>query len=274
MVALVELLPTFVAIAGGTFQMGTPERELSVLAKRYGGTRESYREEAPRHSVTLPPFAIARTPVTNALYGAYVAATGARPPFTWRGPHPPTALSDHPVVDVSWDEATAFCAWLSAEINKVELSIEYGERYAPASLTVSSIRLPTEAEWERAARGVDGRSFPWGEEFDPRLANTREAGQGGTTPVGAYPDGASPDGVYDMAGNVWEWTASLDRPYPYLRGDGREAAGPGRRIMRGGCYANPQGYARCACRFRLAPGVRNEFTGFRLALSLTEGGAQ
>ena len=128
--------------------------------------------------------------------------------------------------------------------------------------------------WERAARGVDGRSFPWGEGFDTRLANTREGGRSGTTAVGAYPDGASPDGVYDMAGNVWEWTSSLDRPYPYDREDGREAAGPGRRIMRGGCYANPHGYARCACRFRLAPGTHNEFTGFRLALSLAEGGAQ
>jgi formylglycine-generating enzyme required for sulfatase activity len=72
-----------------------------------------------------------------------------------------------------------------------------------------------------------------------------------------------------MAGNVWEWTSSIDALYPYVQGDGREAiAGPGRRIMRGGCYANPQGYARCACRFRLAPATRNEFTGFRLALSL------
>jgi formylglycine-generating enzyme required for sulfatase activity len=249
------LLPAFVAIAGGPFEMGTPEAELSGLARRYGGTRESYREESPRHSVILPAFAIARTPTTNALYGAYVAATGARPPLTWRAPQPPEQLRDHPVVDVSWEEALAFCGWLA------------GQDTAP-------FRLPSEAEWERAARGLHGRSFPWGEAFDPRLANTREGGRGGTTAAGAYPDGASPDGVYDMAGNVWEWTASLDRPYPYNKGDGREAAGPGRRIMRGGCYANPQGYARCACRFRLPPGTRNEFTGFRLALSLTEGGAQ
>lgn len=254
-----ELLPAFAAIPGGPFQMGTAEAELSGLARRYGGTRESYREESPRHPVTLAPFAIARTPTTNGLYGAYVAATAARAPFTWRGPHPPEALRDHPVVDISWEEATAFCAWLGQQ--------DTGRPHPV------SFRLPTEAEWERAARGMDGRSFPWGEAFDPRLANTREGEIGGTTAVGSYPDGASPDGVYDMAGNVWEWTASLDRLYPYDSGDGREAAGPGRRIMRGGCYANPYGYARCACRFRLAPGARNEFTGFRLALSLTEGGA-
>jgi formylglycine-generating enzyme required for sulfatase activity len=256
-----ELLPAFAPIPGGPFLMGTAEAELSALARRYGGTRESYREEAPRHSVTLRPFAIARTPTTNALYGAYVAATGARAPFTWRGPRPPEALLDLPVVDISWEETAAFCAWLSEQ--------DPGDKIQYPSC----FRLPTEAEWERVARGVDGRSFPWGEAFEPRLANTREGARGGVTAVGSYPDGASPDGVYDMAGNVWEWTASLDRLYPYNSGDGREAAGPGRRIMRGGCYANPHGYARCACRFRLAPGARNEFTGFRLALSLTEGGA-
>src|SRR5215216_904783 len=94
-----ELLPFFVEIPAGPFLMGTPERELSGLAKAYGGTRESYREEAPQHMLTLPAFALAQIPVTNALYGLFVAATGARPPITWRGPQPPAALLDHPVVD-------------------------------------------------------------------------------------------------------------------------------------------------------------------------------
>jgi formylglycine-generating enzyme required for sulfatase activity len=243
-----DLLPEFIAIPAGTFPMGTPERALSELARLYGGTRESYREESPQHPVALAAYAIARTPVSNALYGAYVAATGARAPFLWRGPTPPAHLLDHPVVDVSWEEAAAFCRWLSL------------------SLQPSAFSLPSEAQWERAARGDDGRSFPWGEDFSAELANTREGGLAGTTPAGAYPAGASPWGALDMAGNVWEWTASLDALYPYVAGDGREyPAAPGRRIMRGGCYANPHGYARCACRFRLAPGARNEFTGFRLA---------
>jgi formylglycine-generating enzyme required for sulfatase activity len=241
-------LPPMVSIRGGPFAMGTPESELSALAKAYGGTRESYREESPRHTVDLAPFAIARFPVTNALYAVFALAAGASAPLRWRGPQPPAALLDHPVVDVSWDDAAAFCRWLRAATGR-------------------PFRLPSEAEWERAARGAEGRAYPWGDGFDPARANTREAGLFGTTPVDAHPDGASPEGVYDMAGNVWEWTGSLDAPYPYVAGDGREAeAAPGRRIMRGGCYANPQGYARCACRFRLAPATRNEFTGFRLAL--------
>jgi formylglycine-generating enzyme required for sulfatase activity len=248
--------------------MGTPERELSALARAYGGTRESYREESPQHTLALPAFAIARTPATNALYGAFVAATGARAPSTWQGSEPPEPLRDHPVADVGWDEARAFCEWLNAEIAncKLQITANAGGQAAIYNLQ-STIRLPTEAEWERAARGTDGRAFPWGAEWDAARANTREHGPGSTTPVGAHPGGASPAGLLDMAGNVWEWTASLDGPYPYMPGDGREdPQASGRRILRGGCYANPHGFARCACRFRLLPSVRNPFLGFRLAL--------
>jgi formylglycine-generating enzyme required for sulfatase activity len=248
---LSTLLPAFVHVpAGSTFLMGTPASELSTLARRYGGTRESYREETPQHALSLGAFAIAVTTVSSALYGAYVAATGARPPITWRAAAPPAWLLDHPVVDVSWDEANDFCVWL---------------RQQPGG---RQFRLPTEAEWERAARGTDGRTFPWGEQFDPQRANTREHVAIGTTPVDSFPDGASPVGALGMAGNVWEWTSSLDANYPYQATDGREQlAARGRRILRGGCYANPHGFARCACRFRLAPTLHNEFTGLRLAVS-------
>lgn len=267
---LEALLPAFVVIPALRFAMGSAETELSALARDYGGTRESYREEAPRHELTLAPFAIARVPVTNALYGAYVAASGAPAPLAWRGLQPPPEQRDHPVVDVSWDEACACCRWLERQGLLYRVLTADGTPVARRGAP----RLPSEAEWEYAARGRDGRRFPWGETFASSCANTREGGRGRTSPVGAYPQGASPYGVLDMAGNVWEWTASLDRPYPYRADDGRElAAAPGRRIMRGGCYANPQGYARCACRFRLLPTVRNEFTGFRLALSLAAEGS-
>jgi len=242
---LPEPLPHFVVLPAAPFRIGTPERELGALARAYGGTRESYREESPQHTLTLPPFAIARTPVTNALYAAFVVATGASPPLHWHGPAPPADLRACPVTNVSWDDAMQFCAWISG---------------------TTGYRLPTEAEWEYAARGVDGRRFPWGDTWDPVCANTRDGGPGRLMPVGSYPAGASPHGCLDMAGNVWEWTASLDAPYPYRPDDGREdPAAPGRRILRGGSYANPHGFARCACRFRLPPAARNEFLGFRLA---------
>jgi formylglycine-generating enzyme required for sulfatase activity len=249
---MADLLPTFIVIPAGQLLMGTRESDLSDLARRYGGTRESYREESPQHRVDLPTFAIAATPVTNALYAAFAAATGARSP---RGE------ANLPVVDVSWHDATALCAWLNG-VRRVQ------ERAMP-SLELPPIRLPTEAEWERAARGEDGRTFPWGEGFDPSLANTREGERVASSPVGAYPRGASLYGALDMAGNIWEWTSSLDQRYPYAADDGREhPQAAGRRILRGGCYANPHGFARCACRFRLAPHTRNDFIGFRLAHSI------
>jgi toxoflavin biosynthesis protein ToxD len=263
---LPDLLPAFINIPAGAFLLGTPKRDLSALAKAYGGTRESYREESPQHTLILPAFEIARIPVTNTLYAAFVTATNAHAPSAWRGPQPPAALRDHPVVDVSWDEANAFCLWINQEIENARVEDEDSFSILHSQF---SIRLPTEAEWERAARGIDGRAFPWGDAWDATRANTRESGIAGTTPAGAYPSGASAAGCLDMAGNVWEWTASLDLPYPYAADDGREdPRAPGRRILRGGCYANPHGFARCACRFRLLPTVRNLFMGFRLARTL------
>jgi toxoflavin biosynthesis protein ToxD len=264
------LLPHMIPIPAGSFLMGTPDADRSRLAKRYGGTRESYAEESPQHAVALPAFAIAQTPVTNALYAAFCADTGATMPITWGGALP-DQLRDHPVVDVSWDDAQRLCAWLRDRTDRV-------------------FRLPTEAEWEKAARGDDGRAWAWGDEFDPQRCNVKETGIGSTTPVDRFRAGASPYGVWDMCGNVWEWTQSLQAPYPYAD-DGRNGAEPRierraprflqrllrtapehapppvetRRILRGGCYANPEGFARCACRLRLPPDRKTPFVGVRLA---------
>jgi formylglycine-generating enzyme required for sulfatase activity len=263
-----DSLPTFIAIPAATFRMGTPASALSALAKAYGGTRESYREESPQHTLTLPAFAIAQAPVTNALYAEFVAASGARAPMGWRGPQPPEALREQPVVDVSWEDAGAFCTWLNSQNVKCKIQNAQQDRdHSAFSFLHSAFRLPTEAEWEHAARGCDGRIFPWGDVWDAARANTRDSGPGTTTPATGHPAGASPYGCRDMAGNVWEWTASLDALYPYDPADGREdPQAAGRRILRGGCYANPYGFARCACRFRLPPNVRNPFLGFRLAI--------
>src|SRR5262245_66323363 len=108
--SLADLLPQFIVVPAGPFLMGTPERDLSVLAKAYGGTRESYREESPQHTLTLPTFAIAQVPVTNRLYALFVAAAGARLPITWRRAPPSEALANHPVRDVSWHDANDFRA--------------------------------------------------------------------------------------------------------------------------------------------------------------------
>jgi formylglycine-generating enzyme required for sulfatase activity len=138
---------------------------------------------------------------------------------------------NHPVVCISWQDVVAYAAWL-------------------AKVTGQLWRLPTEAEWEKAACDTDGRSYPWGNTWDPRRANTNEGGKRSTTPVGAYPDGASPYGVLDMAGNVWEWTSTICRPYPYRGDDERKDMGNTTedRVLRGGSWINYARLARAAYR--------------------------
>jgi formylglycine-generating enzyme required for sulfatase activity len=179
-------------------------------------------DEVPQRVVDLPAFELSRTPVTNAQYAAFVAAGGAAAPPHW--PAPP----DHPVTFVDWFDAEAFCAWAGG-------------------------RLPTEAEWEKAARGADGRTYPWGDADEPaRAAVGAGLKHGATSPVGSHPDGASPYGVLDMAGNVWEWVAT-------------ETAG-GERVLRGGSFASPGlRWARCAMRSHSRPERLQAHIGFRIA---------
>ena len=160
-------------------------------------------DEAPRHRLSCAAFAIGRTPVTNGQYRAFVAAIAYPMPSHWAGGSIPTGRDHHPVTYVSHADAAAFCRWAGG-------------------------RLPTEAEWERAARGDDGRTWPWGEESPgPELA-TFAATE--TSPVGLHPRGAGPFGALDLAGNAWEWTSSAALPYPYDPADGREEA---RRLAEG-----------------------------------------
>ena len=138
-----------------------------------------------------------RVPVSNAQYALFTAATGHAPPEHWNGKRPARGLESHPVVKVSWHDALAYCRWL-------------GE------VTRQPVGLPSEAEWEKAARGADdARAYPWGDGFDASRCNIGESGFGGTTPVGVFVNGASPYGCLDMVGNVWEWTRSLYLPYPF-----------------------------------------------------------
>jgi formylglycine-generating enzyme required for sulfatase activity len=207
---------------------------------------QAYSDELHRHRVTLPGYWIGRYPVTVAQFRIFLAETG-------RGDagHRLSGPDTHPMRLVAWHEARAYCRWLS-------------ER------TGWSVTLPSEAEWEKAARGTDGRLYPWGNA--PPNATLCNAGNrwGDTTPVGTYsPQGDSPYGCADMAGNVWEWTRSLYRDYPYNPDDGREnPESSGGWVLRGGAFSTLRAYVRCAYRFGVDPNDRYlDYGGFRIVVT-------
>jgi formylglycine-generating enzyme required for sulfatase activity len=256
--------------------------------------------------VNLPPFAIAKYPVTNAQFERFIEAKGYENPAYWGGEEsagwrwrqgegegwgrPPERRDrpyywrdpryngrNRPVVGVTWYEAVAYCNWLTETLR------ERGE-LGPDEV----IRLPSEAEWEKAARdglpspsqgeGQGVRVWPWGDEWNEAKANTWEAGPKTTTAVGIYPDGASPCDALDMIGNVWEWCRTRwgrtwqkpDFEYPYVPDDGREAIEddperPFLRVLRGGSWSHFQESARCAYRGRFEPGYWSDIVGFRCA---------
>ncbi|MGH2542113.1 MAG: formylglycine-generating enzyme family protein, partial [Ardenticatenaceae bacterium] len=184
-------------------------------------------------TATVLEFLIGRFPVTNEEYSLFVEATGHRRPDNWPRVGFPQSLAGHPVVAVSWEDATAYCRWLS-------------------EITGGSYRLPEEAEWEKAARGTDGRQYPWGDAFIAENCNTSESGSDGTRAVDAHPGGASPYGVLDMAGNVWEWTATV------YEGDEQY------RVLKGGAW-DYKGIkdTQCAHRVYFETTFRNGAVGFR-----------
>jgi len=203
------------------------------------GSDEGDSDERPAHMVYLDGYLIDRTPVTWGQYVRFCEDTGREMPSEPGFPLDET----HPVVNVSWYDAAAYCKWAGK-------------------------RLPTEAEWEKAASGTDGRIWPWGNNGDPKKANTRGRG---TTPVGSYPAGASPYGVLDMAGNAWNWCADLYSAAYYTKGHDRNPRGPkgGQdRALRGGSWYDDQVDARCANRLQYDPTGLDDFIGFRGARDL------
>ena len=208
-----------------------------------------YDREKPQHEVLVDAFRISKYPVTNAQYTEFVKAMDYNPPVHWRGQVPPPDLHNHPVANVTWRDAMAYCEWLQEK-------------------TGLPYRLPTEAEWEKAARGRDGRIYPWGNDFSAEKCNVYETGIRGTSPDGMFPDGASPYGCLDMSGNVWEWTLSKYKPYPYKPDDGREEVDKSddRRVLRGGAFYLNQRNARCAYRYHDPPDFRLNFIGFRVVV--------
>jgi formylglycine-generating enzyme required for sulfatase activity len=214
------------------------------------GDDKGYNDEKPQHTVHLEAYYIARYLVTETQYHRFVAATGHKAPEHWQSGRPPKERAGHPVVNVTWEDAVAYCAWLAEDM---ELPI----------------RLPTEAEWEKAARGTAGRTYPWGDEFDKTKCNTFASRIKSTTPVGRYsPAGDSPYGACDMAGNVREWTSSLYEDYPYQADDGREdPIASGDRVLRSGSFCDHPNSARCAYRNLAHLGILILYRGFRCVLS-------
>jgi formylglycine-generating enzyme required for sulfatase activity len=244
-----------VEIPAGPFKMGSDKRR----------DRQATDSEFPQHEVTLQAYRIGKYPVTNAQFARFVAAGGyeQRAYWTdagweWKGKQNGPAryeekfnVPEQPVVGVAWHEAVAYCRWLTETT---------GRRY----------RLPTEAEWEKAARGTDSRIYPWDNSFDVNKCNVDASKIGNPSAVGTYsPGGDSPYGVTDMAGNVWEWCSSLYKKYPYDPKDGREDLNSTEsRILRGGSWLNYLDLARCASRYFSNPDYRDIHIGFRVAESL------
>jgi formylglycine-generating enzyme required for sulfatase activity len=289
--------------------MGSDQAEVERLVQETG--QDLFRNESPRHQVALDAYALARYPITHATYARFVDAGGYADGRWWQEAaaagvwQPGGTVKDgwgdvrdrpaywddarfkgpnQPVVGVTWYEAVAYCRWLTA-------TLDDGYVY----------RLPTEAEWERAARGpsaleahtltvnpstgsgcdVEGgdvggcaRRYPWGDEWLAGRANTKEAGLERTTPVGIYPDGASPEGLLDVAGNVWEWCSAWYNEDAYRRRTGRVERNPTGpeggefKILRGGSWYRDRNVVRCACRLGDHPDYRyNDCYGFRVARS-------
>ncbi len=233
------------------------------------------------HMIDLDTFWIARYPVTNAQYAAFVQATGHRPPPHWHGEEPPAGLGNHPVVHVTWQDAMAFCRWCAERLRLTSLSV-WRPGYPVSSAPLSAhwtVRLPTSDEWEKAARGgtliptpegdrlienpYPQRIYPWGNSWqlsiggrkgDETRCNVSESEIGSTTPVGMYPNGASPYGLMDMAGNVWEWCLDwADDEHRY-------------RVRRGGAFRYTHEHARCSARDKAYPGLAWPYLGFRPVL--------
>jgi serine/threonine-protein kinase len=205
------------------------------------GSRQD--SENPSRKVYLDGFYISRYPVTNAEYHAFVEGTGYTPPQHWQDGIYPAWAADHPIVYISWHDAAAYCRWARG-------------------------RLPTEAEWEKAARGTDECRYPWGNTFDATRCNCRESNIKETTPVGKYsPSGDSPYGVSDMAGNVWEWVLDWCVPDQVDAQSIRNPMGPATgkaKVIRGGSYYNNERLVTCFARDHALPEICAVNYGFRV----------
>ena len=240
-------VPEFVEIPAGPFTMGA-----DPAADPRASGNEKWSQSQGEGTVDVPAFFIARHEVTVAQFTAFVRATGARvDPKALAGP------STHPVTFVSWPDSLAYGRWLETVLAKSPL---WGDRIRAGW----RVRLPTEAQWEKAARGTDRRAYPWGDQ--PRRDRANYDGTG-TAPVGQFTCPECAYGLADMAGNVWEWTSSPYQPYPYDPSDDRaNLDADALWVMRGGHFGDPARQVRTSTRGAADPGARRAFIGFRVAL--------
>lgn len=264
----------WVAVPGGPYSIGATSYEIEALAGASWASSWSFAREQPSHGVKLTAFEIAKYPVTVEQFDAFLRDEDgyrntrwwSKAGRAWRERAGDRVESDDrrpnlPITGVSWYEASAYCKWLSSK-------------------TSEKIRLPTEAEWEVAARGPEGLCFPWGNEFDMSACNSNLANINRVIPVGATKQGQPPwlDGPLDMAGNVWEWCSTIAEStdgqrfgYPYDSEDGRESIARGDswfRIVRGGSFVNAPFNCRNGFRGRDLPGSQFARQGFRVARSI------
>lgn len=248
-------------VPAGSFLMGSDKEK----------DRQAENSEFPQHKVFLPGYTISRYPITNKQYEVFVEDGGytekwrhcwTEAGWRWkserRGPRSYDETFDllnHPVVGVTWYEAIAFCAWLTVQLqSKGELD--------PTEV----ITLPSERQWEKAARGATGLIYPWGNKADPNRVNCDETGIGATTTVGIFPDGASPYECEEMSGNIWEWCRTKwHNDYQDYRDD-NGLEGVAGRVVRGGAFYFNQSLVRCVSRRRFFPATASKFNGFRVII--------
>lgn len=244
---------TMVRVPAGEFTMGISDAHEKMLIEKQRAAAGGFDFEKPEHKLNLAEFWIDRELVTNIEYKMFLDANPAHPipdidlaqlkAWSWdeRKRTYPEGRERMPVVLVSWHDAHAYCQWAAK-------------------------RLPTEAEWEKAARGTDGRLYPWGSEWGKDKTAFGERGATDASRASSFPAGTSPYGATDMVGNVWQWTSSLFEKYPYAANDGRENLhAEGERVARGGMFAFGAAVSRANVRNKLDPNDKAISVGFRCA---------
>lgn len=236
-----------VLIPAGAFNMGNSVDQALAECKKYRDDcmAEWYAVEEPVHSVEVPAFYMDVYEVTNVLYKACVtAAKCGLPHFNYSATHKDyydnAQYDNYPMINVNWENAKSYCEWRGG-------------------------RLPSEAEWEKAARGTDGRMYPWGNTLDTTYANYGDSKLGDPVAVGSYESGKSPYGLYDMTGNVWEWTADWYNAYPGGNPAASADYGQKARVLRGGAWLDPGNSVHAAFRGGLDPTHSFGNIGFRCA---------